>query len=245
LIFKCLFNIKAQNNLIIVSANGKPFFLFVNNKKVNDSLQSLVKCEKIISDTCLVQIKYTTSNNFELSEKVLLLQNGKHCQDIDFTYAIETLKGKNTIKFISTNNTYSDTLSKHRNISRLVEKYKTDIEKQLEYNDRVAEKYPSPQECSKNISDSLLEIQVNVLKENHIKINRMKDAKWFITHNCLNISQFEKVLLTFDDERSKETLAEFGYDYVTDKNNFLNLTRAFNFRSEQEQLKMFYNKKIK
>ena len=96
------------------------------------------------------------------------------------------------------------------------------MQQQLEYNDRVSENYPPPKTCKVSIPDSILNAQVYLLKENHISNNRMKDAKWFITHNCLNVAQFEKVLLTFDAERFKEGLAEFGYDYLVDKSNFLN-----------------------
>jgi len=81
------------------------------------------------------------------------------------------------------------------------------------------------------------------LKTNHIETNRVKDAKWLISNNCFSVAQFEKILAAFDYDDSKFKLATFGYDYIINKENFLNLMPSFYHKTEKEELKKFYNEK--
>src|ERR1035437_768147 len=48
----------AQNNLIILDETGQTFFLFVNDKQINDSAQSEVQATKIYDDTCSIKVLF-------------------------------------------------------------------------------------------------------------------------------------------------------------------------------------------
>ena len=235
--------LNAQNNLIILNENGEQFHLYVNDHKINDSAQSIVKAVKIIKDTCNIKVVYTDKKLADFNAKAYLLQYGNSCKNLEFTYTIETIKGKPTLKFISTNLISEDTTSKQKHASIRVSDFFTSHQKEKDDKNRLTENYPAPEKCLLTIGDSLLERQIKILQNNHIELNRAKDAKWFISNNCLNVSQAEKIFTLFDYEDSKLKLAEFGYDYFIDKENFMNILNSLKYKTEKEELKKFYSKK--
>jgi hypothetical protein len=237
--------LNAQNNLILISENGNPFYLYVNDQKINDSAQSIVKAFKITKDTCTVKMVYADKNKQGFSGKAYLLQSGLSCKNLEFTYALETIKGKNKLKFISTNVISEDTTGKQKQAGVRVRDFFILQQKEKDDKNRLIENYPLPAQCNAVVGDSVLNRQMKYLQDNHIELNRIKDAKWFISNNCLSIFQAGKILGLFDYEDSKAKLAEFGYDYFTDKENFLNLLTAVKYKTEKEELKKFYTEKTK
>ncbi len=235
--------LKAQNNLIIVDGNGGQFWLFIDGHKINDSPQSIVKATHLLKDTIPLKITFFDKKINDITAGIYFLQKGKSCHNLEFTYAIEPLKDKNELKFISTNLLLTDTILQQKHASEKVRNFLALQQKEKENKNRLTEKYPAPEKCLFIIGDSLLERQIKYLQNNHIELNRVKDAKWFISNNCLNVSQTEKILSVFDYEDSKEKLAEFGYDYLIDKENLLNLLTSLKYKTEKEELKKFYAKK--
>ncbi|MEO8761900.1 MAG: DUF4476 domain-containing protein [Bacteroidia bacterium] len=229
--------------MIIISENGDQFYLYVNDHKINDSAQSIVKAVKVLNDTSTVKIVFIDKKLSDFNAKIYLLQYGSSCRNLEFTYAIEMVKGKNTLRFISTNVILADTLNKQKQASARVRDFLIYSQKEKDDKNRLIENYPAPEKCLFIIGDSLLERELKILQNNHIELNRVKDAKWFISNNCLNVSQTEKIVAVFDYEGSKEKLAEFGYDYLIDKENLLNLLPILKYKTEKEELKKFYSKK--
>src|ERR1700745_3451147 len=89
----------AQNNLIVFDENGENFFLFVDDKRVNDSAQTEVNAAGIYDDTCRIKAVFQNKNIPEFSEKVFLLEKGKNTNNRDFTYSISRQKGKTKLHF--------------------------------------------------------------------------------------------------------------------------------------------------
>lgn len=240
----CLTGIlKAQNNLTIVSENGEPFWLYLNEHKVNDSAQAIVTATEIKRDTCSVRITYQNPKIPTVGGKVYLLQRGKTCKRLSFKYAIGMVKGKTILKYISTNYITTDTSIGKEKPSKQIEGVFTSVKKQEDTKNRLAENYPAPVACDKVINDSILERQITLLKENHIEFNRIKDAKWFISNNCLCVDQTKKIFTIFDYEDSKLELAEFAYNYLYDKNNFMRFSTSLKHKIDQLKLEEFHNKK--
>ena len=240
----CMIGIaEAQNNLIMMNETGEQFWLYVNDRKINENQQSIVKATTIYDDTCHVRVVYADTKLVDFNGRVYLLQNGRSCKDLDFTYSIETVKKKQSLKFISINYMTTDNTSPKEKPGDRIKKVFISVQKEKDDSNRLAGKYPDPTPCIRAVKDSLTELQVKYLKNNHIELNRIKDAKWFISNNCLCVAQMQKVLSTFDYEDSKRELAEFAYDYLFDKENFMQLNTLLRYRFEQTRLEDFYNKK--
>ena len=235
--------LEAQNNLVILSEKGDAFWLYVNELKINDSVQSIVKATAIYEDTCHVKVVYVDKKLSDFNGRVYLLQNGKSCKNIDFTYSVETVKKKKELRFISTNYTVSDISSPVEKPGEHIKKTLTLLQKQKDDSNRLAERYPTPVPCKNKTQDTLVTLQIKILKDNHIAFNRVKDAKWFISHACLSVSQAQKLLAVFDREDDKLEVAEFAYTYLYDSDNFIQLKQAFERSYQQEELNTFYQKK--
>jgi len=234
----------AQNNLIILDENGQEFFLFIDGKQINDSVQAEVQATNIYDDTCNVKILFHDTTIPSFSAKVFLELNAKSVSKRDFTYSISHEKGKEKLNFISVNYSQSDTTAKAQSPEAKIKSIFIAQAKQKEEQDRLNEIYPSPSPCIKIISDSLLQKNLKLLRDNHVDLIRMKDAKWFVSHNCINTVQLKKLISVFDYRNSKVKIAEFAYDYIEDHRNFLKVVDAMEFNSEKEELKKFYNKRI-
>jgi hypothetical protein len=233
--------LKAQNNLILLTESGEKFWLYVNEQKINDSAQSIVKATKIWDDTCRVKVVYADKNLIDFSANAYFLQYGRSCKNLEFTYSVEKIKGKYTLTFVSTNFIAADSTQKQ--LAARVKEFALSHKKEQDAKNKLAENYPPPAPCTKTISDSLLQVEINILKDVHIERYRIKDAKWLISNNCLSIVQTEKVLATFDYDDAKLILAKFGYDYIVDKENFLKLVNSLLHKTEKEELKTFYTNK--
>ena len=234
--------LKAQNNLILLTESGAPFWLYLNEQKINDSAQSIVKAAKIWDDTCRLKVVYADKKLSDFIATAYFLQNGKSCKNLEFTYSVEKVKGKSVLTFVSTNILLADSVSLKKQAARV--KYFAIVQKkEQDAKNKSAGNYPSPTLCTKLMNDSLLEKEIAQLKTNHIERERTKDAKWLISNNCLNVVQMEKILTAFDYDDAKLVLSEFAYDYITDKQNFLNLVNSLMHKYEKEELNTFYSTK--
>jgi|GEM_PF-1527844 len=235
--------LKAQNNLILLTETGDLFWLYVNEQKINDSAQSIVEATKIWDDSCNLKVIYADKKLPNFTATACFLQNNKSCKNLEFTYSVEKIKGKSTLTFISTNVIATDSTNLLKQVSARVKDFAILLKKEQDAKNKLAENYPPPTPCTKNISDSLLDVEITQVKCNHIERYRIKDAKWLISNSCLSVIQIEKILTAFDYDDSKLPLAEFGYDYISDKENFMNLLKSFGHKTEKEQLKTFYSDK--
>ena len=235
---------KAQNNLIVWDENGQKFLLFVDDKQINDSAQSEVKASKIYDDTCHIKAVFQNKNNPDFNAKVFLVENGKAVSLRDFTYSISKDKGKMKLNFISMNYTLSDTSTKVLSPEARIKSIFTAKAKQKEENDKLNDIYPPPSACIKAISDSAFQKKIKILKDNHIALQRMREAKWFVSHNCINTKQLIQLLATFDYNHDKTVIGQFAFDYLEDHRNFLEVVDSIEPGVEKNELKKFYDKRI-
>ncbi|HXU26770.1 MAG TPA: DUF4476 domain-containing protein [Bacteroidia bacterium] len=232
--------LKAQNSLVLLTESGEKFWLYLNDQKINDSAQSIVKATKIWDDTCRLKVVYADKKLADFSATAYFLNHGRNCKDLEFTYTVEKIKDKYALTFVSTNLINTDSTSTHKQLSARVTNFAVSQKKEQDAANKLAENYPPPALCTKTISDSLLQIEIKKLKDDHIERYRIKDAKWLISKTCLSIAQTEKILSVFDYDDAKLILAEFGYDYVVDKENFMALEKSLRHKYEIEELKKFY-----
>lgn len=234
----------AQNDLILLTGNGAFFTLFVNGQQVNDSAQSVVLARGIADDTCTVKLIFSEGAIQPFSARILLREKGKTARGREFTYSLTEEKGKRKLRFISVNSVLSDTGAAHYPPEKKIKAIFEQLAKQKEAHDRANEIYPPPANCTLTISDSLLEKNIRTLRDNHIEANRLRDAKWFLSHHCIDTRQMLLVMQAFDREDSKAKIARFAYDYLYNSRDFLDLVPALKYASDQEDLKKFFTKRI-
>lgn len=234
----------AQNNLIVLTEKGALFTLFVNDKQVNDSAQSVVESDQLFDDTCAIRMVFADKNISTFGGTVFLTEGGKTVSNCEFTYSLAETNGKRHLKFVSLIHLPVDSTKKRQSPEAKIKKEFEDVKKAEAEKNRLAENYPAPQNCPAVISDSALTLAIKKLRDNHIEINRLKDAKWFISNNCIDTKQLTQLMGAFDRQDSKLRIAEFAFPYLQDHRNFLEAKSALKYPDDQEELEKFYHKHI-
>jgi hypothetical protein len=234
----------AQNTLIVLTEKGSLFTLFVNDKQINDSAQSLVEAEPLYDDSCPVKMVFADKNLSTFGATVFLTESGKPVKNCEFTYSLAEINGKRHFKFVSLIHVAPDSAKKSSSPEIRLKRAFDDVKKAEIEKNRLAENYPAPANCPQTINDSLLQMNIKKLRDNHIELNRIKDGKWFISNNCINTKQLITLMGAFDRQDNKLLIAKFAFPYLQDHRNFLDAKEALKFPSDQEQLEKFYHKNI-
>lgn len=235
----------AQNNLIVLTEKGSLFTLFVNDKQINDSAQSVAEARNIYEDSCMVKLVFADKALPAFTGSAFLTIAGKSVRKREFTYSLAEEKGKSKLQFISVNLTESDTTVRMQLPEKRIRVIFAELERRKDEENRLKENYPPPGTCAAVVPDSVLTANLKLLRDNHIELNRMKDAKWFVSHRCLTTTQLKQVMDTFDRQDGKVEIAEFSYAYLQQPADFLQVLDAVRYVTEKEDLKKFYEQQTK
>jgi hypothetical protein len=240
----CCIRSAAQNDLILLTESGDLFTLFLNDERMNDSAQSIVLARGIYEDTCAVRLVFADPKAGTFAGKVLLREKGRPVKGREFTYSLAEEKCKRVLRFISVNDVASDTGRKNYPPEARIKKIFEQLEKQREAYNRANEIYPAPANCTSPSADSVLADGIKALRDNHIELNRQKDAKWLISHHCLDTKQMLKVMEAFDRQDSRLVIAKFSYDYLYNARDFLDLLQGLKYVSDKDELEKFFKKRV-
>ncbi|MGE0567550.1 MAG: DUF4476 domain-containing protein, partial [Bacteroidia bacterium] len=86
------FNLSAQNNLVVFSENGEPFYLIVNGVKQNLEPQTNVKVLDLIQPMYKVKVVFSEKGKGEVSQNVYLADGGEPVKNQEFVYTIKLTK---------------------------------------------------------------------------------------------------------------------------------------------------------
>lgn len=239
----CLYG-RAQNDLIVLTESGAFFTLYLDDQRINDSAQSIVLARSVYHDTCTVKLVFADAKLSPFSDKIYLREKGKHVAGREFTYSLAEEKGKKRLRFISVNNILSDTGRKSYPPEEKIRAIFEQLARQRAAYQRANELYPEPANCTQAIADSTLARNLQLLRDNHIELKRLKNAKWFISNNCLTTKQLLGVLETFHQGDSKMAIAKFSYPYLYNSRDFLELLPAMQYAQDKEELEKFFHKRI-
>lgn len=240
----CCLHHRAQNDLIVLTESGAFFTLFVDDSRINDSAQSIVLARSVYHDTCTLKLVFADAKLAPFSGKIYLREKGRHVKGREFTYSLAEEKGKRSLRFISVNNILSDTSRKSYPPEEKIRAIFEQLARQRAEYQRANEIYPEPANCTQAISDSLFARNLQLLRDNHIELMRVKDAKWFISNNCLTTKQMLSVLENFNHAETRLALAKFSYGYLYNNRDFLELLPAMKYAQDKEELQKFFNKRI-
>jgi hypothetical protein len=86
------FQLKTQNNLVVFSENGEPFYLIVNGVKQNIDPQTNVKVMDLIQPMYKVKVIFSEKGKGEISQNVYLADGGEPVKNQEFVYTIKLTK---------------------------------------------------------------------------------------------------------------------------------------------------------
>ncbi|GAA4024671.1 hypothetical protein GCM10022409_05810 [Hymenobacter glaciei] len=77
---------------------------------------------------------------------------------------------------------------------------------------------------------------VQAVQRQRFDADKLRTAKEALAQSALPTDDLKRLLLTLDFEPSRLELAKFGYDHVTDPQNFERVYDAFNFEASKQEL---------
>ncbi|MBP7809002.1 MAG: DUF4476 domain-containing protein [Bacteroidia bacterium] len=233
-----------NNNLVVISENGKRFILYVDGEKVNNEAQANVKAFNISEGWCKLKAEFE-NDNLVVSDSIHIKAFEKN-NNKEITYSIKQVNAKSAkFNFVSIgelsapkiprvaeapvdkgpvidNNTYGNLYKAKENKPIFFKNYSD-----------------STKTCSVDLSDMDIKFGINLINKTNDILNKFKYAESIIDQNCYTVNQLIQILNLLEIEMDKLKLVKRGYSHIKDKSNAKKIDGVFKFKSMKEDYDSF------
>lgn len=234
-------------HLVVINPNGNVFTLYVNEEKVNQQPEAIVKAFNIHEGWLKLLVEFDGVPD-KITDSIHLKNIGKYNnKEITLSLKERITEGKNTYKFefisigeisgpakpivpeLPVNLSVLDENKKFGNI------YEMHLRKPL-----YIKNYDSAgAKCTVDLDDKDIEYHLFLLKNTNDYSERIKYTRRAILFNCYTAERLVKLLNTFDTEIEKLKYAKLAFPHLTDKANAKAVENAFLFKSISEEYEAF------
>lgn len=242
-LFLLISGLRAQNNLRLISENGRLFKAFANNKVLNEKPEASILVENIKEDTLLIKVEF--ENNETVEETLYFLEKKNPVTHKEFNYLLDNKNNK--VKFVFTGlypiitlpdplvpaKPLVDTSYKLRN--NLLGHYCELKEGKALYFNNI----PSKGDCKTPMPKVYITYYKNLVKQAQTEDDKYAMAENTCRNNCISVSQLNKMLDFVPYEIEKLKLIRSAYYHITDKKNKHQLDSTFKLESSKKELANF------
>lgn len=234
-------------DIVVISPTGKKITLYVNDNKVNNEPQAIVKVFDISEGWCKLKAEFSDENCAVIDSiriKPIEKYNGK---EITLSISESFVCGKKAGKFefISIGEksgpkqpivpelpVYLSAITENAVFGNIFQ-IKNNQPDYFKNFDSIAGK------CGTSLNEKDIEYHVNLLLKTNDFSNRYKYTEKAVLYNCYSVTILTKLLNTLEIEMDKLKLAKRAYNHLTDKENSKLLGSAFKFKSMAEDYSDF------
>lgn len=232
--FGCL---SSQNNLIVFTSTGEPFYLVINGSRYNDKPQTNVKAEGVLPS--VVQAKVIFENKKpDFDMKIYLTWEGRDTTGMEFTYSVTKKRKKYKMKFISCTKLVNSTYIQQNDTVKSFTPLKLNMPN-IKLNSNSNETTPNVSVPCTELSDADFETVKRSLDTKLLEEARLIITKEIANKNCLTSMQIQQLMRLMSYETSKLELAKFAYKNCTDKNNYYKVNDAFGYEKTISDLEAY------
>lgn len=234
----------AQNNLLLLSANGQLFSVYLNDRLQNRAPQASVLLRDLKKDTVFLKIEFTPGNR--LGFTAYLLNKGRHTSGKEFSYRIAPGSTRLKVEFLGMDSIAAlpeplvpkeplpDTSSMYRN-TRLGQLCEIKDRKITYFNNR-----PVGAKCTVPMPADYVGY-VNYLMNNaNTEEDRVKIADNVCRNNCLSVAQLKTLLNNINLELNKLKIARLGFNSLSDTAGKNALLGVFRIQASANELKGYF-----
>jgi len=87
-------------------------------------------------------------------------------------------------------------------------------------NPELVDGFTSVNTTRQQMSNEMLSAQIELLRDMPGERERLQTAKSLVSISTISSAQLAEMMLLFENEQNRIRLADYGYDYVTDRQNF-------------------------
>lgn len=205
-------NAVAQTSITVYAENNQPFFLFLNNKQINEVPANRVTASELILKDYSISLKWKDITQPGLEDVVKVKQNAAR------EFVIQPSKKGFEINEAGTSKKGQGSTP----VSAL-----------------AVESSSTSHGCSTPVSDAefnALQEKLNRLDYPQDKVSLAKDK---IINGCYTVKQLGILLSLLDYESDKTALAKFTYSYIYDRKNYSDLAGLFEYPGAFDEIQRY------
>ncbi len=242
----CGLSVQSQtNSLVIFSETGHPFFLSVNNEKINKTAQSDIKVYNLNTGWNLIEIKIPgIIKELRYKDSILLNEKTKFSNN-EFTYVLIEKEDKLHLQFKSVSKQSGPETpivpEAPKETVPLVDNsiygnvYQSVKNKPVFFNN-----YDSiTSTCKVDLTDKEIKYALNLMK----KVNDSETAHRYlskiISYNCYNTLQLKELLESTPIDMDRLNCAKQAYYHIKDKENINVILSVFRYPTMKESYVLF------
>ena len=224
-----------SNSLVIFSASGNPFYLYINHEQINKTAQSDIKVFDISTGWNFIEIKIPgIIKELRYKDSILLSSKSKFLNK-EFTYVLIEKDGKLDLQFKSVSEqsgpsvplvpeppTAIITTSEITSHSKLFEIKNNKPLFSVNYNKETSS-------CTYELTDQDIESTFHLFKKTNDDEAKYRYLNQIIEFNCFKSNQLKDLIDQLSVDMDKLNLAQKAYSHVTDKENVKLLSNSFKF----------------
>jgi hypothetical protein len=192
----------AQTSITVYAENGQPFFLFLNNKQINDIPTNRVTASELILKDYSIALKWKDITQPDLEDVVKVKPNAVR------EFIVQPSKKGFVINEAGTS-------KKGQGI--------TTVSASADESSKGSHSCPTPVSDAEFIA---LQEKLSRLDYPQDKVSLAKDK---IINGCYTVKQLGILLSLLDYESDKSELAKFAYSYIYDRKNYSDLAGLFEY----------------
>jgi len=260
-----LFTINAfaqlNRNLVIVSGNGEPVQLFINDRPVNNSPLKDIRVEGLTDNYYDVRLRFMNQPRMVMSASLYVPPMSEIVYEVfppdrrnprgDFIikniYPID-----NQLPYYNPNSVFSWSANVSNNPSGVSQSGQINININNNSNANntgmpggpvvYVPGYAGAIGCTPPVTTERFENMLQSISNQDFESSKLRVAKQIIkTNDCMTVNQLVQILNLFDFDENKLKLAKFAYHYVYDLENFYKVYNVFDFESNKNQLEKYIN----
>lgn len=236
-----------QVDLVVLQPEGKKLLLFVNDTKINEVPQAIVKATGLAEGWCKLKAELPEENRTVMDS--IRIKGIEKYSNKEITLSLtDILKdGKKSLKFefISIGEksgpikpvvpelpVYLSELTENAVFGNLFQITRNKPEYFKNYDSTSGK-------CNLVLSDKDIEYHNNLIKKTNDFTDRLKFTEKAIMRNCYSSASLIQLLNTLEIEMDKLKLSKKAYFHLTDKENAQSVVAAFKFKSMSEDYENF------
>jgi hypothetical protein len=233
------------NSMVIVSEQGRPFFLSMNREPVNKTAESIVKVFNLSTGWNFIEIKMPgTNTELSLKDSILLSANSKFL-DKEFTYVLSEKNEKLQLKFKAVSERSGPETppvpEAPKETVPLVDNsiygnlYQA-VKNKPVFFDNYDEETSS---CKIALTDKEIKYALNLMFKVNDKETAYHHLNQIIENNCYTVLQLKELLEAVYIDMDKLNSAKKAYPHISDKENINALMILFRYPAMRESFASF------
>ncbi|MBC7694758.1 MAG: DUF4476 domain-containing protein [Burkholderiales bacterium] len=242
----CWLSVQSQtNSLVVFTGAGQPFYLFVNNNPVNNTLQSNVKVFDLATGWNLIEIKMPGDIKELLYHDSILLSCNSKFLNKEFTYVLTEKEGKLNLKFKSVSEHSGPEVppvpEAPKEVIPLVDNsiyghlYQAVKNKPVFFNNYVKE----ADSCKTVLTDKEIKYALNLFNKANDDEAKHRYLIQIIDNNCYTSLQIKELIEQVKIDMDRLNASRRAYRHVTDKENISILMTMFRYPVMKENFTTF------